>query len=44
MQYVDRDEMKYECGVGGGVISWLRAKVWSALSTPTPNFSYSPMC
>ena len=33
--------MKYECGEGGQKLV-SRAKVWSALSTPSPDFEYSP--
>jgi len=40
-----RDEVGV-CGQkkGGGQKLASRAKVWSALSTPTPDFEYSPMC
>ncbi len=34
--------MKYECLGRGGQKLAPRAKLWSALSTPTPDFEYSP--
>ncbi len=40
--HVDLGEMKYECvGMEGQKLA-SRVKVWSSLSTPTPDFEYSP--